>query len=132
MNKLTSWLLWADRDKFHQMGDNFRGEHAQVDTNEILIALLCLSCVVIALWLLSQYVARRERSKRLYSPWRLFKELCQAHGLDRSHRQALKRLARQQQLEHPARLFLEPERFEQAASTQERELYLQLKSKLFA
>jgi hypothetical protein len=134
MNDWTSWLLWADRDKFRHMGEGFRGENAQVETSEILIALVCLAGLIIALWVLSSYVARRERSKRTYSPRGLFHQLCQAHGLDRAGRTALWRLSKKQQLEHPARLFLEPERFEEPSvgTGHEGETYRQLKLKLFA
>ncbi len=134
MNDWTSWLLWADRDlKFRHMGEGFRGEHAQVETGEILIALVCLAGLIVALCLLSRYVARRERSKRTYSPRGLFNELCQAHGVDRAGRTALWRLSKEQQLEHPARLFLEPERFEEASSTTgtDGETYRHLKLRLF-
>ena len=126
MNDWNSWLLLADRDKFRHMGEGFRGEHAQVGTGEILIALACLCGLIAGLWALSRYVARREHSRRTNSPRGLFHELCQAHGLDRSGRSALWRLSRKQELEHPARLFLEPERFDRTGDP-----YRQLRSKLF-
>jgi hypothetical protein len=133
MSDWTSWLLWADREKFRQMGEGFRGEHAKIEMSEVLIALACLTAVIIALWLLSVYLARRERFRRTYSPRGLFNDLCQAHGLDRTGRTALWRLAREQQLEHPARLFLEPERFDEpsAAADEQGQTYRQLKLKLF-
>ncbi len=46
------------------------------------------------------------------NPWALFRSLCKAHGLRRSSRRMLKQLAHWQRLEHPSRLFVEPERFE--------------------
>ena len=52
--------------------------------------------------------ARNSRSKARA----LFHELTAAHGLDFASRQLLKRLARATGVKQPARLFLEPQRFE--------------------
>lgn len=134
MNDPLRWLLWADRGKLaRSMGENFRGENAQLDIADVWIGLAIVAVLAVALLLLSKYVARRERARRFYSPQGLFNQLCQAHGLDRSGCKALWRLARQEELEHPARLFLEPERFDRPSSVvdADREAYRQLRSRLF-
>ena len=130
----TSWLLWADRGKLaRSMGENFRGENAQLDIVDVWIGLGVVTVLAVVVLVLSQYVARRERARRCYSPHGLFNQLCQAHGLDRSACKALWRLARQDELEHPARLFLEPERFDRPSAVvdADREAYRQLRGKLF-
>ena len=133
MNDWTSWLLWADRDKFRALGENFRGENARLDAHDVLLGLAVLTGVVVALWLLSQYVARREHARRTYSLRGLFNELCRAHNLDRAASKALWRLAQQEQLEHPARLFLEPERFDRESPlvAENREAYRKLQRQIF-
>jgi hypothetical protein len=133
MSNCTTWLLWAQQDKFRSLGANFRGEHARIDMSEIVIGLTCLTAAIIAFWLLGAYLARRERFRRTYNPRGLFHELCHAHGLDRAGRTALWQLARQQELEHPARLFLEPERFDEPsrAPDEQGETYRRLRLKIF-
>jgi hypothetical protein len=134
MNDLSGWLLWGDRGKLaRSMGENFRGENAQLDIVDVTIGLAIVTGLAMALLVLSKYVARRERARRTFSPRDLFKQLCQAHQLERSECKALWRLAQQDQLEHPARLFLEPERFDRpgTAVDADRETYRRLRSKLF-
>ena len=133
MSNWTRWHLLADREKFRYMGENFRGEQARVDTHDVLLALLCLAALVFALWLLSAYVARREKARRTYSPRGLFQRLCQAHGLDRASRKKLWQLAQQERLEHPAQLFLEPERFTKPSPliSRDAETYRALMRQLF-
>lgn len=47
-------------------------------------------------------------------PWKLFRELCRAHHLDRQSRRRLARLAAAHGLAQPSVLFIEPERFDVA------------------
>jgi hypothetical protein len=134
MNDPLRWLLWADRGKLaRSMGENFRGENAQLDIVDVWIGLAVVTAVAVVLLLVSKFVARRQSTKRSFSPPGLFNQLCQAHALDRAATKALWRLARQDELEHPARLFLEPERFDRPSPVIEadRETYRQLKSRLF-
>ena len=133
MNSWTHWLLWADRERIRAMSENFRGEGARLDTDDVLIGLACLTGLALAGWALARYVAFRERARRVYSPRGLFDQLCQAHGLDRASCKALLRLAQQEQLEHPARLFLEPDRFDRpsAAIAESRDSYKQLQRRIF-
>lgn len=133
MNDWTSWLLWADREKFRYLGEGFRGEHAQLEAWDMLLGLICVLGGLLALWGLSKFVARRERAARVYSPDGLFRQLCKAHALDRASSRALMRLAVQEQLEHPARLFLEPERFDRSSPLVDgqRPLYQQLQRRIF-
>lgn len=133
---MSEWMplvLLAQHDRIRALGENFRGEHARVSTHEVLLGLALLACGVVGLWMLSQHLARREKALRLYSPRRLFKQLCDAHGLPRAARKTLKRLAHVHELENPARLFLEPERFDisEGQSVQQQEAYRALKRKLF-
>ncbi|MBL8829444.1 MAG: hypothetical protein JNM18_20865, partial [Planctomycetaceae bacterium] len=62
-------------------------------------------------FLLSRYIGKSDREK-LNNPHSLFQELCKLHGLGFGERRLLAKLAKVHKLEHPARLFLEPERFD--------------------
>jgi hypothetical protein len=130
----TRWLLWADRGKLaRSMGENFRGENAQLDITDVTIGLSILAVLAVVVLLLSRFMAKRELARQSYSPRDLFHQLCHAHSLDRAACKALLRLAQQEELEHPARLFLEPERFNRpgAATDAEGNVYRQLRNKLF-
>ncbi len=133
MNNWTQGLLLADRQRMSALGENFRGESSQLSTNEWLLALAGLGLVLLALWGLARHIAQRGRARRLYSPRGLFDQLCQAHGLDRASAKMLWRLSQQEQLEHPARLFLEPERFDRLsdAISESRDAYKQLQRRIF-
>jgi hypothetical protein len=67
-----------------------------------LLAVLSAVC-----WLVSRWLKARDE-KTVNSPWGLFHELCAAQGLNHRERQWLSRLARQQGLDQPAALFVEP------------------------
>jgi hypothetical protein len=63
---------------------------------------------------IGRYIRRFEYLKSYDSPPELFRELCRAHGLSWSTRRLLKRLAAEWQMSSPARLFVEPDRFNAA------------------
>ena len=71
-----------------------------------------LIAIVLGIWMLARIAARQDKAKRINNPWALFRSLARAHGLDRASRRMLKQLAQWQRLDHPGRLFVEPERFE--------------------
>jgi len=88
-----------------------RGSEAEVDWGGLAtVVLLLVSAVLVVAYTVRAVQACSERWH--HSPARLFGELCQAHGLSRSERRLLQRLARSLGLPQAAALFLEPERFE--------------------
>ena len=104
-------LLLADFEVVRNMGHRFHGKNAQLHWNDLFMLLAIVLALAAAAWFLTR-VARRERRRRTNSPRGLFQELCQAHQLDRQSRNLLWQLAKHQELSHPARVFLDPERFE--------------------
>lgn len=81
------------------------------DLGGMLIGSMLLVAAIGLTW----YLVRRylERSQPGFAdPQELFSELCQAHHLSWQETSLLTRLADQHRLADPARLFLEPERFE--------------------
>jgi hypothetical protein len=112
LDQCTRLVLWADLSLLRGMGSGFRGKKATLDTKDLLIWVGIVAGVAIVVWFLSQLLSRQERVRRFNSPRALFRILCRAHELDRASKSLLKRLARYHQLSHPARLFLEPQRFE--------------------
>ena len=97
---------------FQNMGNRFRrGGGSSMNSSSILIMLLVVVLIVVLVWVLSRVLNKLER-RGYNSPRSLFRELCQVHHLDFKQRRTLRRLARSQRLAHPARLFLEPDRFD--------------------
>jgi hypothetical protein len=94
------------RDGFQQGGG--------VDVPSQLMTLLVILLVVGALLGAAAFWRSRQQGRPVDCPRRLFAELCARHELDWPSRRLLKHLSRAYDLEHPARLFVEPQLFEAA------------------
>src|SRR5262245_57072401 len=108
----VSWFLLADTNRFRSMGSGFRDQKDHPLSYDFLLGILILLSIVVFIWILSRFLSRQERIRRHFSPKALFQALCNAHGLEPSQRRLLKRLARHHGLAQPARIFLEPDRFD--------------------
>lgn len=105
-------FLLAERSRVDYLSDSFRTRPGASDQQGVLIGLMILAGIIVGVWLLSRWLKMSQRNRACDSPSQLFRALCRAHGLRLSDRWLLARLARAQQLKDPARLFLEPQRFE--------------------
>lgn len=94
-------------------GRSFREAEANFQWSNVALVVASVIAVGVAFSLVMRYLAWRE-GRRYHHPQKLFAELCRAHSLDRMSRKRLQRLAAAHKLTDPARLFLEPERFETA------------------
>jgi hypothetical protein len=79
----------------------------------VLLGLLIVATLVAGMWAISRLVSLRRQRRGYNSPWRLFWALCKAHRLAWSDSWLLRRVARDQGLYDPGRLFLEAERWEE-------------------
>jgi hypothetical protein len=108
-------LLFAYRsgpDGFaNRAADGIRGDRTSTDSTRLIMILIGLAAVVLVVWLLLRFSEQRRRPTAFHSPWRLFLALAKAHRLGWMDVWLLWRLSRFHRLEDPARLFLEPERF---------------------
>jgi hypothetical protein len=95
-----------------RMAEGFRGDRTRFDPGTVLTLILATAAIVLALWLVSYCSAGRRRPAAHNSPGKLFLALCRAHRLGWRDAWLLWRLARWHELEAPARLFLEPDRFD--------------------
>ncbi len=89
------------------------------DVSGVSVTVVTIGCIALAVWIVVLVLRRRDRKGRLNSHPALFRELCRAHGLDRSSCGMLHQLARHQRLAQPSRLFLEPELFDAASGMSE-------------
>lgn len=103
------FTLWAQIDSLDKFVEALRDRRGRGDSTEILGALLALAAVSVAVWALARLVERFCRKRLRPSPYRLLWSLSRAHRLRWSQWWLLRRIARQLNLEDPARLFLEPE-----------------------
>jgi hypothetical protein len=113
MHELISrCLLLAQRSRLDHLSDPFKRPSAGIDPRDVTRALAILAVIIVLAWLLLRLRAVQERHRPYHGPLRLFLALCKAHNLRWSERWLLWRLARAQRLKEPARLFLEPQRFD--------------------
>jgi len=130
-----NWFI-AQTDVFRNLGASFRGRAAHFSSTDLLTIILVLAALAVGTYILSRLLQRQELPQRSNSPRVLFRELCLAHGLDRSSRGLLRQIGRYQRLDHLGRLFLEPERLDPANLSpklrQHQALLLALRQKLFS
>ena len=97
-----------------EIGDNFPDSGPRLNWSDLGaygIAVV-VGALVTAIVL---YVRRRnDMTTHCDSPWKLFRELCQAHELDRPSQRLLASLARVRRYEQPSQLFVSPESFDVA------------------
>ena len=105
--------LLADAEMFRSLNQQFSGQNFRFGWSHVAVILLIVAAAASIIWLLNR-LSRDDRQQIRNNPRGLFRELCRAHGLSLTHRRLLDQLASYQQLADPARLFLEPERFEPA------------------
>ena len=104
--------ILAQQGGYGDLGSKLHGRRARWETSDVLIWTAVAIAIVLGIWMLARLAARQDESRRINNPWALFRSLAKAHGLNRTSRRILKQLAHWQRLEHPGRLFVEPERFE--------------------
>ncbi|MCH8045567.1 MAG: hypothetical protein IID44_17795 [Planctomycetes bacterium] len=104
--------ILAQQGGYGDMGSKLHGRRARWETSDMLIASAVMVAIVLGIWMLARIAARQDKGQRMNNPWALFRSLAKVHDLDRPSRRMLKQLAVWQRLEHPGRLFVEPERFE--------------------
>jgi hypothetical protein len=136
MNQSMIAVLFAQADRWREMGRDFRVDHTKLDPSLIVASLIVLVAVIAFLWFLHRLMNKRE-GRRLYnSPKKLFRSLCRLHELTRAERRTLVSLARSQQLQQPASLFLSPEQFVAAIASpawqSQRRQVERVRTKLFA
>ena len=96
------------------MGSGLRGRGARIDTGDAVTVAVVFIVLILGTVILSRFLARREDGRSFSSPGALFRALMKAHGIDRSGRRLLRRMARWHRLSQPGQLFVDPARFDLA------------------
>lgn len=133
MNQTTpSFILLANKDAWKNMGDRFSGDHLMLQTEDIVgLAVIIISFVVG--YLVLQWLAARQKNGQKHCPKDLFRELCEAHGLERQERKLLVKIANALELSDRTGLFVRPDLFERRLVYEAvgKDESRQLKSRLF-
>lgn len=98
-----------------EIGDNFPNSGPRLNWSDLWaygIAVV-VGAIVTAIVM---YVRRRnDMSLHCNNSWKLFRELCQIHGLDHPSQRLLASLAAVRQYEQPTQIFLSPEAFDMSS-----------------
>lgn len=111
---LVHCLLFAQQSPLDNFAREFQGRQTRINSGYLTTGLVVLVAMVLAVWLLSVVLDRYGGRRPMDSSLALFLALCKAHRLRWSEWWLLWRVAREQQLRDPARLFLEPTRLDPA------------------
>ena len=103
--------LLAQMSHWQRLGDGLRGS-GRVDFTDMLPYMIGLAVGALGIWAVVQWKKRNDTSQPCDDPWKLFRELCQVHGLSSSDGRLLQKLVEAQKLEQPAEIFVTPQAFE--------------------
>ncbi len=115
----NQFLLLAERNPFRDMASVVRDRREHFDPLDLLPWLFVLAALFGSLAIVSRYLNRQDKRRLYNNPRALFIALCRAHELGRMDCRLLRQLAKANDVEQPALLFLDPELFEAALSAPE-------------
>ena len=104
-------IVLLSQGRLANLGDRFRNGGGNFDWLTMLIVVVVMAIAIAVVWLVSQHLNKRETGG-YHNHRSLYRELCRAHQLGWRDRRLLALLAHKQGVVVPARLFVEPERFE--------------------
>ncbi len=93
------------------LGSGFRGNKGTPDWLTFVLVVVVVAAALGVVWMVSRHLSLKE-SGGYHNHHGLFRELCRAHRLGWSDQRLLATVARQQGVAVPARMFVEPDRFE--------------------
>jgi hypothetical protein len=91
-----------------RLGDGLHRRGSRLDMEELLPYAIGLVLIGLAIWAAAVWKKRNDMSLPSDDPCKLFRELCNLHGIKGSNRRLLQRLAEVQKMEQPSELFVTP------------------------
>lgn len=93
------------------IGDNFpdsgpRATWSQLRPYGVAAIVAAILAVIVV-----QLRKRNDMTEHCDKPWKLFRELCRVHGLDRQSQRLLAKLAQARRFAQPAEVFVRPQAF---------------------
>lgn len=104
-------LLLAAGESSAKSGDKLAVQETGFEWQGWALAAITTIAVTAALWWVKRWRAARAL-RRMNSPSHLLQDLCNRHGLAGHDQRLLANLAREQRLENPAELFVDPRLWE--------------------
>jgi len=105
-------IAFAQISNWERLGDGIHRGRGRMDLMEFLPVAIFLGVVAVVITVVVQFRKRNDMSLACDDPHKLFRELSQAHELDRASQKLLRRLAEALQLTQPAEVFLQPAFFQ--------------------
>jgi hypothetical protein len=106
MTRVPCWALLAE------IGDNFPASGRRLNWSDLwaygLVALVAAVVAAAVIWLRN----RNDMTRHCDNPWKLFRELCRVHELDRPSQRMLAQLAKVRRYAQPAEVFVRPAAFD--------------------
>jgi len=96
------------------IGDNFPDSGERLNWSDLWAYGLAAIAAGIVTAVYMRVRNRNDMTQRCDNPWKLFRELCQVHGLDRASQRLLAQVAKARQFSQPAQVFLSPGALEPA------------------
>jgi hypothetical protein len=97
-----------------EIGDNFPQSGERLGWSDLWAWGIAVVVAAIVALVVVQLRMRNDMEQHCDNPWKLFRELCQVHRLDRASQRLLAQLAKARRLPQPAQIFLTPSAFEPA------------------
>ena len=104
----------AQMRNWRRLGDGLHRRGSRLDMEELLPYAIGLALIGLGIWGAAAWKKRNDASIPCDDPSKLFRELCNLHGIKGSNRRLLKRLAGAWKMEQPADIFVTPKAFELA------------------
>ncbi len=127
--------LFAQVSRWQRLGDGLHNGRGRLEIAEFWPLLIVLALAAIAIAVIVKVRKRNDMTEHCDDPEKLFRELSQAHGLDRQSRKLLWKLADKSNLAQPGEVFLRPGIFQAELPVDLREqeaAYQALQQRLFS
>jgi len=109
---IFSATLLAQFSRWERLGDGLHRSRGRMDLSDALPYVIGIAILAAIVTAVVMYVKRNDLSKGGYNPQKLFRELSQAHGLDRGSRKVLRQLGETFGFTQPAEVFVTPAAFD--------------------
>jgi hypothetical protein len=99
---------------FAEIGDNFPSSGPRLNWSDLWAWGIAAVVAAVVAAIVVAVRNRNDMEQHCDNPWKLFRELCRVHNLDRASQRLLAQVATARKFPQPAQVFLTPAAFEPA------------------